>query len=109
MTETEREMLELAAKAAGYRLEWCDSWPGGGCYMRVVEPAPVDPIISKRTPWQPLDDDSDALRLAVVLPIIDIGRAILEAWQACGTEQDRSEYVRHALVRSAAGIGRAMQ
>ena len=52
---TDRELLELAAKAAGVRLEewnptyrayWVGDW------------------------WNPLDDDGDALRLAVKLGIV---------------------------------------
>lgn len=65
---TDRELLELAARAVGIELEWCQEWCGGqGCYMTPVVPAPTDPILSKRVPWNPLQDDGDALRLAVKL------------------------------------------
>ena len=62
----DRELLELAAKAAGYRIEWCAEFPGGGCYMKTVVPEPPAPF-SQRVPWNPLTDDGDALRLAVKL------------------------------------------
>lgn len=49
---TDREMLELAAKAAGISLEDEHYWING-CWTR----------------WNPLTDDGDALRLAVRLNI----------------------------------------
>ena len=48
---TDRELLELAAKAAGYKIAWeggcVTGWMAGGSW------------------WNPLEDDGDALRLAV--------------------------------------------
>ena len=51
---TDRELLELAAKAAGlnYSFEY-------GCYF--------DDEYEQGCDWNPLDDDGDALRLAVKL------------------------------------------
>jgi len=50
---TDRELLELAAKAAGYKIAWeggcVAGWMAGGSW------------------WNPLTDDGDALRLAVQL------------------------------------------
>ena len=50
---TDRELLELAAKAAGYKVAWegggTTGWMAGGTW------------------WNPLTDDGDALRLAVKL------------------------------------------
>ena len=51
----DRELLELAAKAAG---ELTPSWYGNSAYM--------DGVLSR---WNPLTDDGDALRLAVKLGI----------------------------------------
>ena len=51
--KTDRELLELAAKAAG---ELTPSWYGNSAYMGGV--------LSR---WNPLTDDGDALRLAVKL------------------------------------------
>lgn len=50
---TDREMLELAAKAAGLPLEWQD---GGWAHC-----------LDTGHEWNPLTDDGDALRLAVRL------------------------------------------
>lgn len=67
--QSDRELLELAAKAAEYDIEWWPGWPGGGSYMKTVVPAPADPILSTHLAWNPLTDDGDALRLAVKLKI----------------------------------------
>ena len=50
---TDRELLELAAKASG---ELTASWYGNDAYF--------DGVLSR---WNPLSDDGDALRLAVKL------------------------------------------
>ena len=52
---TDKELLTLAAKAAGIDLEWVDS---DGNYW-----------LGNEVPWNPLTDDGDALRLAVKLGI----------------------------------------
>lgn len=100
---TDRELLELAAKAAGINLQWM----GGAVEVR-------DGII---TAWNPLYDDGDALRLAVRLHLkILIG----EAWSVAGEHQtmfrvspddDPCQYAatRRAIVRAAAEIGRNMK
>lgn len=53
---TDRELLELAAKASG---ELTESWYGNKNY--------IDGILDR---WNPLTDDGDALRLAVKLNLI---------------------------------------
>lgn len=55
---TDRELLELAAKAAGIKAQW-DSPERG---MMVLTPDGIDTMT-----WNPLNDDGDALRLAVKL------------------------------------------
>ena len=52
---TDRELLEMAAKAAGYEVEWVRN---SGCHYRCEAE-------ESREQWCPLDDDGDALRLAV--------------------------------------------
>lgn len=97
---TDRELLELAAKAAGYRLK------------NEMHNA-SDELIGFRTndrpmsgAWNPLTDDGDALRLAVKLgmfmePIVrEISRAEYEA--------DPYASTRRAIVRAAAAIGKDM-
>ena len=57
---TDRELLELAAKAAGIALD--GECPHGGFWV-------WDDEHLHHLPWNPLADDGDALRLAVKLDI----------------------------------------
>ena len=96
---TDRELLELAAKAAGYH--WPLVWP---------YPSPVDVPHD----WNPLTDDGDALRLAVkVLNWPHGGRAFenaVSAMYAVGQlPKDPYAATRRAIVRAAAEIGRNMK
>jgi hypothetical protein len=106
---TDRELLELAAKAAG--IEW-ENVPTMG----------ADLLLEKGGVWNPLNDDGDALRLAVKLRL-DIGFEKLhlvsvwsdpqDGWiiEHCddGMGADISEKTRRAIVRAAAEIGRSMK
>lgn len=99
----DRELLELAAKAAGNET-WTDI--DGNRYCGEPE-----------TPWNPLVDDGDALRLAVGLCLdvcihqcsIDVYAGELEEGihQTC-QEVGVGSATRRAIVRAAAEIGRAM-
>lgn len=102
---TDRELLELAAKAAGHQ---------------------IDPIDAMHDPedwavWNPLTDDGDALRLAVRLKIevapevfsksrVDArsprGKWLWEMYEDHG--DDGKKAARYAILRAAAEIGRAM-
>ena len=57
---SDKELLELAAKAAGITGEWCDC---ADCIAGILTLG-VDGGV-----WNPLTDDGDALRLAVKLDI----------------------------------------
>ncbi|MDX3985937.1 MAG: hypothetical protein QHC88_11860 [Achromobacter sp.] len=59
---TDRELLELAAKAAGLEYHWVKV--DGGSLMQASEPGS-----RSEESWNPLTDDGDALRLAVSLGI----------------------------------------
>lgn len=102
---TDKELLELAAKAAGYTL------------AKTKDGYPL--WIHGQGIWNPLTDDGDALRLAVKL------RMDVEPWihgdSACsrvlcgeilidephyGDDPERA--TRRAIVRAAAEIGKAM-
>lgn len=97
---TDRESLELAAKAAGYE------YAKHGGYI-VVDGIPGN--------WNPLTDDGDALRLAVKLRVlVDVNhaagalvmwhlRSLVEPWG-----DDPYAAARRAIVRAAAEIGKAM-
>lgn len=103
---TDRELLELAAKAAGYE------YAKHGGYI-VVDGIPGN--------WNPLSDDGDALRLAAKLKIDIEWQATnpfpeprVEAYQRndegayfCADEHE-DDY-RRAIVRAAAAIGKAMK
>lgn len=104
--ETDKELLELAAKAAGITsLYWT---PDGQKLFR------REGGIQK--PWNPLTDDGDALRLAVKI------KAVVDTDFPAGTEVEAGEAyalephnddpyaaTRRAIVRAAAEIGRGME
>jgi hypothetical protein len=101
---TDRELLELAAKAAEYSIHSDAMFvkAGGGTetlYMGKNGPA-----------WNPLTDDGDALRLAVKLGFIapgrwpDAGLIALQQWGEDGGSVDWYAATRRAIVRAAAAI-----
>lgn len=105
---TDRELLEMAAKSAGVSV--VRGYFGcGECWL--TEKAGFG-----LTPWNPLTDDGDALRLAVIVGIdVDQYGDRAEAWKAglygfivepysC----DPCAATRRAIVRAAAAIGSAM-
>lgn len=93
---TDRELLELAAKAAGYPPEWKGE-------IKIMADAPVYERL-----WNPLADDGDALRLAVKLELhIDFMHDVHVLGCSEGGP-DRLVATRRAIVRSAAEIGKAM-
>lgn len=119
---TDRELLELAAKAAGLEV-WGGQWPQDD--MLFVAPKRPDPS-GKVTgvEWNPLTDDGDALRLAVALHIdvrfcwdgcddqfdtVIAERSRIQADEQIGLfrlEQiDEAAATRRAIVRAAAAIG----
>jgi hypothetical protein len=97
---TDRELLELAAKAADYPIH-SDAWAvglGGG--------TPALYMGNHGPKWNPLTDDGDALRLAVKLGI-DIGKAQVDYWDK--SSNDPYAATRRAIVRAAAEIGKEMK
>ncbi len=108
---TDRELLEAAAKAAGLHIEWDpyigDGEDDGGYF-----------IVSNGVTWSPLDNDGDALRLAVKLQIAvdpreDLcwarGNGGIECAHVSpgqdGYESDIYAATRRAIVRAAAALG----
>ena len=90
---TDRELLEKAAKAAG-----------GTAYFNSEHRH-----IKDGRYWNPLDDDGDALRLAVELSI-RIGfnpgpYGEIPGFRFFGTPDDPKAAVRQAIVRAAAHLG----
>lgn len=93
---SDRELLELAAKAIGLTLRY--NYLGGR---------------DANQPWNPLDDDGDALRLAVELRMdLNINDGECDVFTADsfynGRGEDTLETTRRAIVRAAAAIGSAM-
>lgn len=100
---TDKELLQYAAKAAGIEVEWSDItecfWGDGDS-------------------WIPLDDDGDALRLAVKLRMtVDVNhffnKAEVRVYSGKSMfmlveESDDNIYTatRRAIVRAAAAIGK---
>ena len=109
---TDKELLELAAKAAGIESLWWTK-DGNKLFQRNG---------GEQKPWNPIEDDGDALRLAVKLRL-DIGFEKLHTvsvwsdpqddWitEYCddGMGADISEKTRRAITRAAAEIGRSMK
>lgn len=115
----DRELLELAARAAGMKVWRGQSWAQADVLF--TEPAKPDPD-GKVTgvEWNPLADDGDALRLAVKLKlqvtpgtyhdheatVFSAGNA--EAHERVHYLQDIYAATRRAIVRAAAEIGKGM-
>lgn len=95
---TDKELLERAAKAAGYTLMWCN-----GCEF----------IDQKEGPWSPLSNDGDALRLAVKLKmdLLQYADEDSDPKHACVNYTTCEDYgddpyaaTRRAIVRAAAQL-----
>jgi hypothetical protein len=107
----DRELLQAAAKVAGYEsVRWGDDYPGGLL------------LAGEQETWNPLTDDGDALRLAVKLnlaifpddyPKADKPYVLVEASDPDQRPTHASEFhgsdryaaTRRAIVRAAAEIG----
>lgn len=99
---SDRELLELAAKAAGIRGFWVDDGLNSG--------SNAEPEV-----WNPLLSDSDALRLAVKLKFgVDVLSAKVTVFFKGGHRfsevhgDDSYAATRLAIVRAAAEIGKEM-
>lgn len=118
------ELIELAAKAAGYPWRGWTSYGNGPVALLQEDVSKPTPRMVCPSPWAPLTDDGDALRLAVDLGlsievhhdasqpmpwlrVVDRERrwthAMVEEYAA-----DRASATRRAIVRAAAEIGKAM-
>lgn len=110
-TLTDRELLRLAAKAAGieYRYQ-----PGSHRFLIKAPLATMDGTYF--TYWDPLTNDGDALRLAVKLnlPIsfetwTDGSEVVLVETETEYFDSDPYAATRRAIVRAAAEIGKDMK
>lgn len=109
---SDRELLELSAKAVGME------YPNGQTYCETMG---VWGMLEKRpySWWNPLTDDGDALRLAVKLrmTLITLSDSVevnsydsrhCEQEMTCNGE-DHYAATRRAIVRAAAEIGKGMK
>ena len=102
---TDKELLELAAKAAGIEI----GWDSQGAFLYEPE------ICALSDAWNPLTDDGDALRLAVKLGMgLDLPTQTSvyvvvnnDQLEYCKNE-DHYAATRRAIVRAAAEIGRTL-
>ena len=108
---TDREMLELAAKAYGINgLDFDYAEKEGFGYFGPRLPAMSGICAQIHRYWNPLEDDGDALRLAVTLSFIDDGD-----WPAVTNEiythcnGDWFAATRRAITIAAAKIGKDMK
>jgi hypothetical protein len=107
----DREMLELAAKAAGIAIVRC----------RLDDPMWRDMLLLPKADgegisWNPLTDDGDALRLAVKLGfVVNCWLDAKTTWAGCEADEDGCTELhgtdplaatRRAIVCAAAAIGR---
>lgn len=126
--KTDRELLELAAKAAGYETWWGRGHQDEMLFMRLKNPDSTGKCSG--IGWNPLTDDGDALRLAVKLRLavhvwddaetVSVAKTLPDGedpsptsgdWHsadvhACGGIEAAT---RRAIVRAAAAIGEGMQ
>jgi hypothetical protein len=117
---TDRELLELAAKAAGLEFDPTAKAARG---LKVVRDGAV--CQSDQVLWNPLTNDGDALRLAVKLSIelewrfdgrlvafkqvdpLNLDKKRFFAIE--GSREDRQANTRRAIVRAAAEIGKGLE
>jgi len=104
---TDKELLELAAKAAGYKVQ---------IYEGMMVESGTDCVCSVNGfRWNPLTDDGDALRLAVKLGLVitpnyHVEQSSMGVIEFTEIEDSPDPYVptRRAIVRAAAEIGKAL-
>jgi hypothetical protein len=109
----DRELTELAAKAAGIKIEWVSTRLDENFIARIRN---ENPYWFNWPAWNPLNDDGDALRLAVKLGInLEIGEVGLGDVQAGKRDDWACEWlsaddpcaaVRRAIVRAAATMAK---
>jgi len=112
---TDRELLELAAKAAGYQIV-------GKAHQVIAQGVSYHALVIRNerggdSVFDPLDDDGDALRLAVALGLgISIPLANKRTDVVCFSDSrvsaieahgDPYAATRRAIVRAAAAVGDA--
>ena len=114
---TDRELLELAAKAAGYTVEWHEVVVSRRGRFGLIEHTKKEGFRLNFQRWDPRTDDGDALRLAVKLELeVSLGQFGTIIYSGCGKVEEIGEdgcdemaLCRRAITRAAAEIGKDMQ
>ena len=116
----DRELLELAAKAAGYDPKWREWVTSRIAEFQTIKHKKNQGFFVNDKQWNPLDDDGDAQRLAVKLQLLPVNFAIFDGKEKLIEVDCRDGSVlepigddpfaatRRAIVRAAAEIGKAM-
>ena len=100
----DKELLELAAKAAGVKALWSPD----GVLRDCTNGHPAQNIYSA-PPWNPLTNDGNALRLAVKLNLTVCSGPVYSYVVGCTQEPNNGDpyaATRRAIVRAAAEIGK---
>ncbi|MFU7349580.1 hypothetical protein [Pseudomonas paraeruginosa] len=109
----DRELLELAAKAAGLKAKWfkVKKWKEYGNSRMLIGYHDVFGTHHSR-PWDPLNNDGEALRLAVAVGVFDsimsYGKFLSWLEDAQEVIDDGTSAFRRAITCYAAEIGRTM-
>lgn len=111
--KTDKELLILAAKAAGFEAQYSENFGDFSI---------GEPYSKNERRWNPLSFDGDALRLAVDLDMdvcLNKSREAVTAWGCYGEVglisknenygNDKHAATRRAIVRAAAAIGEQME
>lgn len=111
---TDRELLKLAAKAAGYEVSEMN--PGVNWYFEIIKDNGNYVYGHHKKPWNPIADDGDAFRLAVkLLCEIDMTEGCVAVRHSTSVKiiedfnNDTCKATRRAIVRAAAEIGKRME
>lgn len=115
---TDKELLELAAKAAKYDVIWHENWQ---CYVHRLPINTDSPptLAGQRLVWTPLTDGGDVFRLAVKLGIrTDVHLKRMEPFTRAWWNSENNVEEEHrdnankatcrAIVRAAAEIGKTL-
>ena len=113
---TNRELLELAALAAGYSFHWGEKHSVGDCVVDCTNLLFADDGGGDEFIWNPLEDDGDAFRLMVNLNLsvrcFETGPVVDGCYISHGPERIKTNLAaatRLAIVKCAAEIGRGMK
>ena len=99
----DKELLKLAAKAAGIEVEWKEVTRSRIAEFKIIKHTKHCGFFAKGKEWNPLTDDGDALRLAMKLDI-DVAKVQIKFWDKHSINPYAA--TRRAIVRAAAEIGK---